>query len=539
METRSAIREAPAAAPFVPQSAAAMLEWRYAHDPDSVFIITPDGRERSYRDLVAKSRLLARRLLDAGVERGEVVGLHLANQPDWVVALFACWAVGAAAACCGALVPVAEAVRRFRLAKAVHVLADGAEREPGAEGDPFPWSTTWLTPEGESRAGGAPRAGEDLLIPAGALDPEEVAAILFTSGTTGEPKAISRLHHHIAEAPRMTAGAYAKTSDFRPRTAPPHLPPAIGFHPFGHSAPLGRMVFRMYVGRALVILPKFDVEEIAQIARRYPLDSLQLTPAMIHALAHAETELHFKALKYVTSGTAPLPVATREKFESRFGVPVLQAYGSTESAITALERYEDVIAGRRGRGSVGRIPAAMPHRIVDRDGRDVAPGEEGELLGRLKQLPGAPRHPAVDDEGWFHTGDLARIDEHGILYITGRLKDMMIVGGFNVYPGEVEDVLIRAGEIGEVVVVAMPDERLGEIPVAGIVWEKSVAAGERQAAWEGIAAEARRSLEPYKIPRRWFSLDELPRNLTGKVDRMRAAAAAAMAGEAQGAVSGR
>jgi len=536
MEKQSALRQGSVpsdAVRVVPASVPAMLQWRVTHDPDAVFIITPDGRERTYRDLVSTSRLLARRLADAGVRRGDVVGLHLANDPGWVVALFACWWVGAAAACCGALVPVAEAVRRFRLAKALHVIADGNENET------FPWPTTWISKEGEARDGRTAMAAESSLLPADAIDPEAVAAILFTSGTTGEPKAISRLHHHLAEAPRMTAGAYAKSADFRPRAAPPHLPPAVGFHPFGHSAPLGRMVFRMYVGRALIILPKFDVEEIALIARRYPLDSLQLTPAMIHSLAYAETDLHFKALKYVTSGTAPLPVATRETFETRFGVPVLQAYGSTESAITALERYEDVMAGRRGRGSVGRIPDGMPHRIIHRDGGDVAAGEEGELLGRLKEVPGAPRHPAVDDEGWFHTGDLARIDEHGILYITGRLKDMMIVGGFNVYPGEVEDVLIRAGEIAEVVVVAMPDERLGEIPVAGIVWDKSVAAGERQAAWERIATEARRSLEPYKIPRRWFPLDELPRNLTGKVDRMRAAAAAAMAGEAQGAAVSR
>ena len=116
----------------------------------------------------------------------------------------------------------------------------------------------------------------------------------------------------------------------------------------------------------------------------------------------------------------------------------------------------------------------MPYRIVDAAGNDVKPGEAGELLGRLKEssaAAGAAKpHPAVDAEGWFHTGDQARVDEHGILYITGRIKDMMIVGGFNVYPGEVEDVLHRAADILEVVIVAMPDERLGEIPVAGIVW---------------------------------------------------------------------
>lgn len=493
-------------APKAPRSAAEMLEWRFAHDPDAVFLITPDGRERTYRELVTKSRLLARRLVDAGVKRGDIVGLHLANQPDWVVALFACWSVGAGAACCGALVPVAEAARRFRLANAVHVLADGAER------DPFPWPTTWLTFEGEPRDGVAPEAGDDRLIPASALRDDEIAAILFTSGTTGEPKAIPKLHHHVAEAPRTTAGAYAKTSDFRPRTAPPHLPPAIGFHPFGHSAPLGRMVFRMYVGRALIILPKFDVEEVAKIARRYPLDSLQLTPAMIHSLAYAETDLQFRGLKYITSGTAPLPVATREKFESRFGVPVLQAYGATEGAITALERYEDVIAGRRGRGSVGRIPKHMPHRIVDRDGRDVAPGQEGELLGRLKEIPGAPKHPAVDDEGWYHTGDVGYRDEDGHFYITDRLKDLFkLSNGKYVAPLQVESLLKQSPLVAQPVVVGSGRKQVGALIVPD--WDSL----KQVLAEEGITTNGSREElceNPYVVKRVQQEAIELTRELS-------------------------
>jgi acyl-CoA synthetase (AMP-forming)/AMP-acid ligase II len=231
--------------------------------------------------------------------------------------------------------------------------------------------------------------------------------------------------------------------------------------------------------------------------------------------------------QYVTSGTAPLPMATREAFEQRYGVPVLQAYGSTEGGITALERYEDALAGRRGPGSVGRVPEGCPLRIVGPGGEDVVPGEEGEILGRptragqyLTEAGTAPL--PVDADGWYHTGDVGRVDEHGILYVTGRLKEMMIVGGFNVFPAEVEDAVRQSALVQDAVVVPMPDDRLGEVPVAGVVWAGA-------ADVERLVAECRQRLAPYKVPRQWFTLNEVPLTANGKLDRRRAAALAAVA----------
>jgi acyl-CoA synthetase (AMP-forming)/AMP-acid ligase II len=204
--------------------------------------------------------------------------------------------------------------------------------------------------------------------------------------------------------------------------------------------------------------------------------------------------------------------------------------------VTALERYDDALAGLRGPGSVGRVPSNMPFRIVDPDGDDVAQGLEGELIGRVDQQhspyltsSGEDAVP-VDADGWYHTGDIGRLDEHGILYITGRIKEMMIVGGFNVYPGEVEDALRRSRLVRDAVVVPKPDDRLGAIPVAGIVWEDPSAAGDWCAQ---LAAECREMIEAYKIPRQWFTLDALPLTPNGKLDRLRASE---LAGGALGAV---
>lgn len=493
-----------------PPTALAMFEWRLAHDPDAVFLLTQDGVGRTYADLAQKVAMLAKALEGAGVRHGDTVGLYLTNDPSAIVATLACWRAGAAAASCGSLSPSSEALRRFKTADVGCVVAAAD----------FGHGLVTLTIDAEGVLSTPVNLPQDWQTPrASALKPEDPGTVLFTSGTTGEPKAVWRQHAEIAAMPRMTADAYAKSPGFRPRVAPQNLPPALSVSPFGHSSALNRFVFRLYVGRQLVVIPKFNVDAIAEVALRYPIDTLQLTPAMIHELAYTERAIQFQSLKYVNSGSAPLPVPTRERFEARYKVPVLQAYGSTEGALRALEHYADAVGGRRGRGSVGRIPEGTPYRIVNTSGQDVGLGEEGELLGKVPQTPGTPRHPSVDDDGWFHTGDLGRVDEHGILYITGRLKEMMIVGGFNVYPGEVEEVLLKAPQLREAVVVAYPDERLGEVPVAGLVWEASVSSVERDEAWKQLLLNARQAIEPYKLPRRWFSIDAVPRNAMGKIDR--------------------
>jgi acyl-CoA synthetase (AMP-forming)/AMP-acid ligase II len=400
--------------------------------------------------------------------------------------------------------------------------------EVDAEGSPD--GTPDVTPDGAPD--GAPG-----MVAAPHAEPgaDDTAAIFFTSGTTAEPKAIVHTHRRLVEGARTTASAYARDPGFRPRVAPGERPPSISFNPFGHMAALGRVIFRMYVGRAILLVPKFDVGVMRDLAARYPLDTLQLTPAMVHALAYTDEDISLGSLKYVTSGTAPLPMATREEFERRYGVPVLQAYGSTEGGLTALERYEDALAGRRGPGSVGRLPDGCPLRIVGPDGSDVAPGEEGELLGRPdasragRYLTEDGTEPLpVDDAGWYHTGDVGRLDEHGILYVTGRLKEMMIVGGFNVFPAEVEDALRQSELVRDAVVVPVPDDRLGEVPIAGVVWSGKGAPD----VWARVAeltAEARALLAPYKVPRQWFTLEEVPLTGNGKLDRRRASELGAVA----------
>lgn len=509
-----------------PETIPEMFTLRVQRDPDETFLLAPDRRTWTYSQLAGLGAALRQHLLEAAVGPGDVVGLYLWNDPAWFVTTLAAWSIGAVPALCGAVSPAAEAMRRFQLVRpALVVAADDADQLPG-------WPIIRVNDEGRRSGAGTPPTpdGRELLAPP-LPSPDDPACVFFTSGTTGDAKAVVKLHGPLAAAPRRTAEAYARTVAFRPRVARPGLAPALSFNPFGQSASFGRLVFRLYVGRTLVMMRKFDVETVARLAETYRLDTLQLTPAMLHMLAFTDRAVDLSSLKYVNSGTAPLPVATRDAFELRYGVPVLQAYGSTEGGVTALEHLEDVRAGRRGPGSVGRITSDSEWRIVDVEGRDVAPGEEGELLGRpqQRQLLTAEGEDAlpVDAGGWYHTGDLARVDEHGVLYITGRLKEMMIVGGFNVFPGEVEDVLRRSELVEDTVVVPVPDDRLGEIPAAGLVLKPPAReTGDARTLVTEVAARARRELAPYKVPRRWFLLDALPITPNSKLDRQGATARA-------------
>jgi acyl-coenzyme A synthetase/AMP-(fatty) acid ligase len=510
-----------------------MFEIRVARDADKPFLLLPDGVAYTYGEIAELVDRLRSRLAESGVGPDDVVGLYLWNDPAWVVAVLATWGLGAVAALCGAVSPAIEAVRRFELVNPrVVIAADGGEP---LQGWPLITVSADGTEVGNRSAGPDMHASHDISVPSAGPPvrptPDDAACIFFTSGTTGDAKALVKNHGPLATSPRRTAEAYSNNAGFRPRVAALDKPPGLSFNPFGQSASFGRLVFRLFVGRPLVMIRKFDVEVVATLADTYALDTLQLTPAMVHMLAFTETTVNLGSLKYVNSGTAPLPVSTREAFEARYGVPVLQAYGSTEGGVTALEHYDDVIGGLRGPGSVGRITSDSVWRIVDEAGREVAVGESGEILGRPDQRrvvteAGETSLP-LDDEGWYHTGDLGRTDEHGILYITGRAKEMLIVGGFNVFPAEVEDALRKSPLVREAVVVAVSDDRLGEIPAAAIIWDPELlsARGEQELA-RTLAADAREQLAAYKLPRRWFSLKDLPVTPNSKLDRKAVAALA-------------
>lgn len=499
-----------------PTSLADIALRRARRSADAPFVLTlgdtdPSAiRTRTYGQMAARAARLAEQLADLGVSPGEAVGCYLGNSPSWVVASLGVWWHRCMVAAVGTLLPPIEADRLFQLAgvKTVVSFADApalpdSYRVVGIDAEGIL--------EGEADPGDAGWEEADLVLP----DPDDVALAIFTSGTTGRAKGITHTHGDVVAASRRVAANYARNRDYRPDPAPAHLPPGVIFNPFGHMAGYNRLGFRLWIGRPSLVVPRFTVPAVRALLASFPMDTMQLTPTMIHMLATTEEPLDLSGVKYVTSGTAPLSTATREMFEQRYGVPVMQAYGMTETGGVSTERYDDVVAGRRGPGSVGRIADGVDVRIRRLD--DDRPDGEGEILVRSDEVTQAfigGEPVPVDADGFFATGDIGRIDD-GILYITGRVQEKIIVGGFNVYPAEVEDVARRSSLVRDVVIVSMPDDRLGEIPVAGVVW-----AGEPDDA--ALLAEMRDSLAHYKVPRAVFTLDAVPLTPREKVDRRRA-----------------
>jgi long-chain acyl-CoA synthetase len=339
--------------------------------------------------------------------------------------------------------------------------------------------------------------------------------VLLTSGSTGTPKGVLLTHDNAWSNLRATVSAFR--SDVRPSPLPAEpKPPNLIANPLSHTAGIVRLLFALYVGRDIVLLRKFSGAMTKRLVDQHGIDQLTLNPAMLRMLLD-ETEPGDKLghVRYVSSGTAPLTPALREQFEQRFGVPVLQAYGQTEAfGGIAIESVKDVLAGRRRPGSVGKPLPGVELRLVTADGAPAPTGESGEIwvrsqsamAGYLTSVDSA----AVPSGDWLRTGDLGRLDADGYLYITGRLKNIIICGGFNITPEEVQAALEDDDRVVEAVVVSWPDERLGEIPVAVV---------ESEAEPADILATVAPRLTAYKRPRRLFRVSALPRVPNGKVDR--------------------
>jgi long-chain acyl-CoA synthetase len=344
---------------------------------------------------------------------------------------------------------------------------------------------------------------------------DEPALVLLTSGSTGAPKGVVLTHDNAWSNLRATVSAFRSNTDPSPLPTVAK-PPNLIANPLSHTAGVVRLLFALYVGRDVVLLRKFGGALAKRLVDQFGIDNLTLNPAMLRMLLD-EVPIGQKlgAVRYVSSGTAPLTPALREEFESRFGVPVLQAYGQTEAfGGIAIESVRDVLAGRRRAGSVGRALPGVEIRIVDEHGVERPGGCDGEIWVRSRSATvgylNSDETTPLGSDGWLRTGDRGYLDGDGYLYITGRVKNIIICGGFNIAPEEVEAVLEDDPRVVEAVVISRPDERLGEVPVAVV---------ESTAAPEALLEQARSRLVSYKRPRALFTVSSLPRVPNGKIDR--------------------
>lgn len=343
---------------------------------------------------------------------------------------------------------------------------------------------------------------------------------MYTSGTTGRPKGVMISHRQLASF----LSAYAAMPPHQNHAAP-HLAVA----PLFHAAAFTLALAALCVGRPVVIMPQFNPQEVLLAIDHHRVADTLLVPAMLQAVVAAATSFDgdLTSLKCVTYGGSPISASQLEQSVKVLQCDFQQGFGMTEMVTGVIwltpEDHRVALSGRPELlQSCGRAAPFNQVKVVDPvDGSELAVREVGEILLRGEQMmQGYWRQPEKTAQalkgGWYHSGDAGFIDEEGFLYIKDRLKDMIVSGGENVYPAEVEAALMAHKAVVEVAVVGVPDERFGEAVVACVVFDGAVASEVAHVEAELIDF-CRSHIAGYKIPRRYHPLEQLPRNAAGKV----------------------
>lgn len=529
----------PAMEETIPAAVAATIAAR----PDREAVVTPDRRV-SYRELGELVSVSTRAMIAAGVERGDRVAIWAPNSLGWIVAALGAQAAGAA------IVPVNT---RFKGEEAAYVLSASKATLLVTTVGFLGTDTVGMLGSAETRV---PDLRQIVLLDGSAsatktpnhavvepwnafaaraehvgvavaterqrrVQPTDTSDILFTSGTTGRPKGVVMTHGQTVRLFR----AWCEFAGLRPEDR--YLIVNPFFHMFGYKA---GWLASLLQGATIVPVPVFDVPTVLSLVETERITVLPGAPTIYRSiLDHPDRDrFDLRTLRVAVTGAADIPVELIR--EMRADLPfrsILTGYGLTEAGTCTGSRPDDdaeTIATTAGRAMEG-----FGIIVAGADGQEVERGTTGELLVRgYGVMQGYLDDPeataaAIDERGFLHTGDLATMDERGYVRIVGRLKDMLIVGGFNVYPAEVENALLAHDAISRAAVIGIPDARMGEVAMAYVV-----PAPGRSVEPAAIINWARERLANYKVPRHVVAITELPINAAGKVvkDELRARAAA-------------
>ncbi|MFF7476884.1 AMP-binding protein [Streptomyces sp. NPDC008092] len=457
----------------------------------------------SYSELDELSARAAAVLRAEGLVTGDRVVLMLPNVPEFVVLFYGILRAG------GIVVPVNPLLKAREAA--YHLQDSGASL-----------IFEWCPPVGEGALGAtqagvrhvavrpqefaAMLEGHAGLADIAPADVNEVAVLLYTSGTTGRPKGAALTHgglRHNIEA--TVTGVQQLTAD----------DVIVGclplFHIFGQTCTMNAAV---RAGAELILVPRFDARAVLEAAGRYGATVFQGVPTMYVSLLEHPSTADLSTLRLCVSGGASLPEEVLHGFERRFGAVVLEGYGMSETSPVISSNHP---GQPRKAGSIGTPIAGVEVRLLNDEGGEVVPGEVGEIVvrspGLMKGYWNQPQETAVAiPDGWLRTGDLAREDEDGYLYIVDRKKDMIIRGGYNVYPREIEELLHEHPAVALAAVIGVPHPRLGE-EVAAFVVPRAGA----QVEPEELLEFAKRRLAAYKYPRHVWLKDALPLGPSGKI----------------------
>ncbi|MFA6001176.1 MAG: long-chain fatty acid--CoA ligase [Thermoleophilia bacterium] len=504
------------------------------------------GGVLSFRELDQEANRFAHGLRGLGVRPGDRVAIHLPNSPQLLICLYGTLKAGAVATMAnpmyesrelayqlndsGASVMVTlsqnemlkKAITAQQQADIHHLIVTNIK-------DYFPpalriaFTTFKEKKEGHRAHLDSSRAQlwlKDIMkkqpsnAPATTTDPTSTAVLQYTGGTTGLPKAAELTHDNlVANTAQVKAWIY-KIKDAREKM--------LMVLPLFHVYALTCCNLCIDIAGQVILLPRFDLSEVLSTISKQRPTIFPGIPAMYAAINHSllrgreEKKADLSSIWLCVSGSDRLPTDVQEEFERLSGGLLIEGYGLTEASPVT---HANLISGIRKKGSIGLPLPDTEVRIIDLDdGKDVQPGEEGEMLVRGPQImkgywnESEETEHAIDKDGWLKTGDVARIDEDGFYYIVDRRKDVIITGGINVYPREIEEVLSQFHKIAEVAVKGLPHKLRGEIVKAYVVLKDN-----EQATAGEIRQFAKEKLADYKVPQKIEFMSELPKNTLRKV----------------------
>ncbi|QYB00434.1 AMP-binding protein (plasmid) [Rhodococcus sp. USK10] len=476
---------------------AALCDARAAADPHGPAVGNGDELLTNH-DLLDRVVVAGARLREHGATPGDVVALRLPNRLEFVVFLLAAWRIGCTVTPINPGLLEHELLYQLRDSGAAIVVdADGSTPTPGLR----------VVAVRDTAVSGVDTSS-DL-----AVEGDSLALLIYTSGTTGRPKGVMLTHENLVAMASMGASSMGITSADRSLLILPL------FHVNGIVV---SVLTPMLYGGSTIITGRFDPATFFDLVAKVRPSYFSGVPTIYSMLAAAPDlgTVDTSSLRFALCGAAPAPNGLLEEFESRFGVPVVEGYGLSEGTCASTVNPWD---GLRKPGTVGPPMPGQKIRIVDADGAGVGAGVTGEVQisgeNVMAGYLGKPEETrAVLADGWLKTGDLGHLDVDGYLVIDGRVKDMIIRGGENIYPREIEDVLASHPDVIDVAVVGRPDETWGEIVTAFITTGRD---SDASRTFDALEELCQAQLAPYKRPAVMSVLPALPLNPVGKIDKLK------------------
>src|SRR5713226_4164954 len=493
---------------YAPGNIRELLEQRTQAAPDKLFLFSEaDDRRFTYARFNSAVDATARLLASNNIGKADIVSLLMPNSAEYLIAYFACWKLGALAGPVNSLLKEHETafVMDNSEAKAILVHSEFRPLIENIRGDlPHLKSVIEFDDEAE-----ATREFSEGAVPAVGIGKDADAIIIYTSGTTGKPKGCLLTQGNIIANARQISEWLKFSENDRLLTIMPL---------FHMNAVSVTTMSALYAGGSTVVSPRFSASKFWNIISDYQITSFGSVATMLSILLNTHPDgvpegLKTDQLRFAMCGSAPVPAEVMKKFEETFDCPVIEGYGLSESTCRSTFNPPDA---RRRPGSCG-LPIGNEMKVFDDSDQEVAEGELGEIVLRGENiLKGYYKDPEATERafrnGWFHTGDIGYRDQEGYFYIVDRKSDMIIRGGENIYPREIDEVLYQHPAVAAAATIGVPDDLYGEEVAAFIVLKDGSKVSE-----EELISYCTERLADYKCPKSVRFVTDIPKGPTGKL----------------------